>query len=170
MKLKKIDIFQRIPVSAIKGWYKKKQAADRLVISLLLVAAGLTILWIGLWRPVATWQMSEHERYKQARQTLLWITETEQVAREMVKENQEKGGQTPIIQAITSTASNVGIALARIQPESGQVVSVAMEQQDFNTILIWLDSLRNQHNVVIDRLAINGAGDGKVNFQGRLQR
>ena len=170
MKLEKIDIFQRLRVSRISVWYREKQGIDRAVINLLLVTTGLMFLWMGVWRPVTEWQAFEQERYSQAQRTLFWIEEQENKARDIVKRNKEEGEQVPIIQAITSTASTVGIALDRIQPESNQIVSVAMEEQDFNSILIWLDSLGKQHNISIASLTIVADGDGKVNFQGRLRR
>ena len=80
------------------------------------------------------------------------------------------GGQRSLLPTITGTAAAEGLTLSRLQPESNGAVSVVLQAQRFNAMVRWLDGLRENNGVTIQRVSVDAEGQpGYVNAQLRLQ-
>lgn len=164
------NLQQRFEVSAPGRWYAARESGERRVILALTVAVALTILWLGVWKPVSDWRATEHNRYQNAQALLDWMRANEARAREAARSGGPQSGNRSVLPVITRSAEAQGIRLNRLQPESNGVVSVVIQAQPFNEVLQWLQQLQENNDITIQRLSVDAEGtSGLVNAQIRLQ-
>ena len=103
--------------------------------------------FIGLWQPLADYADEQQQRAAQSQTLADWITANRQA---LVQSGQTKPGslqtvrsRAPTIAQITQ-CSSIWYTLSRLQPESDGSVSVAVEQQPFNSLAQWLAGIENE--------------------------
>ena len=158
--------------SSILRWYQGREPNERPIIAALAALVAVSLLWAGLWKPISDWQDLETNRYQNAQTTWDWVQANEGEARKAAR-SQNTGGrsaQRSLLPVITRAANGKQLTLNRLQPEADGGVSVVLQAQSFNTMMIWLQELEQQHNVVVHRVSLDAEGKpGLVNAQLRLQ-
>ena len=163
-----LDVLQ---ASSAGRWWRGKPANDQLVYSALAGAAALTLLWLGLWRPLADWQAEQALRLESAEQLAGWLAANEDRARAAAVTLGQGGGNGAILPLLTQAADAAGIRLSRLQPEDSGSVSVILEQQPFNTVVALLAQLEERQGIAVQRASIDAHHNaGLVNVQLRLRR
>ncbi len=164
------NLQQRFQASGAGRWYAGRDRAEQRIILALTVAVALTVLWLGVWKPVSDWRAMEHNRYQNAQALLDWMRANETRAREVARSGGPQAGNRSVLPTITRSAEAQGIRLNRLQPESNGVVSVVIQAQPFNEVLQWLHQLQENNGITIQRLSVDAEGtSGLVNAQIRLQ-
>jgi len=132
---------------------------------------ALTVLWLGVWKPVSDWRATAHNRYQNAQAEFDWVRANESRARELAGAGGGRGtGPRPLLQIITRSAQTQGVQVNRLQPEGNGAIAVSIQGQPFNELLRWLHSLEENNGVAVLRLAVDADdGPGLVNAQIRLQ-
>lgn len=162
---------ERFAASGVGRWYAGREASEQRVIAGLALAVALTVLWLGVWKPVSDWRTTAHNRYQNAQAELDWVRANESRARALAESGGGRAaGARPLLQIITRSAQTQGIQVNRLQPEGNGAIAVSIQGQPFNELLRWLHSLEENNGVAVQRLAVD-AGDqpGMVNAQIRLQ-
>ncbi|MEQ8484102.1 MAG: type II secretion system protein M [Pseudomonadales bacterium] len=150
-------------------WYAGREPGEQRVIAALALALALTIIWLGIWKPVSDWRATEHNRYQNAQAELDWLRANEARARAVAGSGAGGGGQRALLPVVTRTAEAQGISLNRFQPESSGAISVSVQAQPFNDLLRWLAQLEENNGVSVQRLTVDAEGrPGMVNAQVRL--
>jgi general secretion pathway protein M len=162
---------QQFAASAIGRWYFGREAQERTIIATLSICVAIALLWLLVWKPIGDWSELEDNRYRNAQSLLDWMQANEARARTVAKSQQSGGGgQRSLLPTITGTAAAEGLTLSRLQPESNGAVSVVLQAQQFNAMVRWLDGLRENNGVTIQRVSVDAEGQpGYVNAQLRLQ-
>ena len=156
-------------------WFATKSATDQRILKVLGTLCVALIFYIGLWQPLVDFVGKQQQRAAQSQTLSDWIAANRQALVESAKRNTSSAGQSirggaPTIAQITSSAAQFGVTLSRLQPESDGSVSVAVEQQPFNTLVQWLAGIETEQGYAIDRASIDrGIDDGLVNGQFRFQ-
>jgi general secretion pathway protein M len=152
-----------------QAWYRTKDPRDQRVIQILVAATLLTIIWLGIWKPVSDWRDVQKNRLENARTTLEWMKLNEIRAREVAAAQASEAGDRALLPMITRSAAAAGLALTRVQPEADNAVSITLQNQGFEAVIRWLNQLEQNNGVVVSRVAFDVAGPGRVNAQLRLQ-
>jgi len=161
---------QRLLSSAAGRWYAEREPNEQRVVLALTAAVILTIVWLGIWKPISDWRTLEHNRYQNAQSLLDWMRANEARAREAARSGGPRSGNRSVLPVITRSAEAQGIRLNRLQPESNAVVSVVIQSQPFNEVLSWLHQLQENNGISIQRLSVDAEGTpGLINAQIRLQ-
>lgn len=161
---------ERFAASSAGRWYAGREPSEQRVIAGLAGLIVLTVLWLGVWKPLSDWRAVEHNRYQNAQVQLDWMRANESRARALAAEGTGAGGRRSLLPVITRAAQAQGIQVNRLQPESGGVVSVSIQTQPFNDVLQWLYQLEENNGVTVLRLAADAQSQpGIVNAQIRLQ-
>lgn len=165
------DLQQRFLATGVGRWYQGREPGEQRVILALAILIAVTVLWLGVWKPVADWRETQHNRYQNAQAALDWMRANESRARAVARSAAAgDGAGRSLLPVITRSAQAQGIQVNRLQPEANGVVSVAIQSQPFNDVLRWLHQLQENNGVTVLRLAVD-ADDraGIVNVQVRLQ-
>ena len=164
------NLAQQFPASAVGRWYYGREPSERSIIRVLAVIVAVAIVWLGVWKPVSDWREIADNRYRNAQSTLDWMQANESTARAVAQNRQAAGSRRALLPTITGAAQAHGLTLNRVQPESNGAVSVMVQSQAFNAVLIWLNHLQVENQVVVQRIALDAEDrPGYVNAQVRLQ-
>ena len=164
------NLQQRLSSSGIGRWYHSREPNEQRIVLALTVLVAVTLLWALIWKPISDWNTLERNRYQNAQAELDWVRANEQRARAAASTGNGPTGGRSLLPIITRSAEAQGIRVNRLQPESGGVVSVAIQGQPFNDLLRWLHQLQENNGVTVLRLAVDAEGrPGIVNAQIRFQ-
>jgi len=161
---------RRLRSTGFFRWYQQKGQADRLILILLSAVIAVFFVFMAIWSPVSNWNEAQKIKLSDAKEELRWIKSNTVAAKRLSGQSASNNSRSPILQAITGTASRQKLRLSRVQPESDAAVSVTIERQSFNRIITWLASLGSEQRVGISRITITSEGAGLVNAQIRLER
>lgn len=164
------EMLSRIQQSAFGRWYSGKDARERRILQGLAAASLLTLLWLGVWKPVHDWKSVEQNRLGNAQGAVDWMRTNEARAREVAQSRQGNGeGARALLPLITRSAEGAGLALTRVQPEDGGSVSIILQDQSFNAVVRWLHQIEQNNGVTIERGAFDAtSAPGMINAQIRL--
>lgn len=160
---------QRFQASSAGRWYASREPGEQRIVLALVGVVALSVLWLGVWKPVSDWRAMEHNRYQNAQADLDWVRANESRARTLAGSGESSGGPRSLLPIITRSAEAQGIQVNRLQPEGSGAVSVAVQGQPFNELVRWLHQLEENNGVTVQRLAVDAEGrPGIVNAQIRL--
>ena len=161
---------ERLRGSSVARWLRGRERNEQRVILALGAATLLTVLWLGIWKPVSDWREVEHNRLLNAQTTLDWMRANEAQARERAATRSAESGERSLMPLITRSAEVQGLQLTRLQPEAGGTVNVVLQAQPFNEVIRWLHQLEQNNGITVARVAFDAdANPGFVNAQIRLQ-
>jgi len=163
-------LLDRLRTSPPARWLATRERNEQTIIVALGAVTLVTVLWLGIWKPVSDWREVEHNRFGNAQSTLDWMRANEARAREFAQTGDAQAGGRSLIPLITRSAEVQGLTLTRLQPETNGSVSVVLQAQPFNEVLRWLHQLEQNNGVNVSRVAFDtDANPGYVNAQIRLQ-
>jgi len=165
------NTFAALRSSSVGRWYYGRERSEQLIISAVAALVVVSVLWLGVWKPVSDWQVLEANRHENAQQLLDWMRKNEQAAKQAARAgNQANRGGRALIPVITRAADAHDLRLNRLQPESNGVISVVLQQQSFNQIIKWVAQLNENNGVSIERASFDSQdAPGYVNAQLRLE-
>lgn len=169
------DLFTKVTqtarVSGAGRWYAQKELNEQRIILGLALVIAVSLLWVGIWKPVSDWQTQVTNRQQNAQSLNDWLRANEAVAKQAAASNQGSGsGTRSLTPLVTRAAAAHKITVNRLQPEANGVVSVSVQRQSFNKIIAWVAQLEENNGVSVDRASIDGIdAPGLVNAQLRLR-
>ena len=168
--LDNLNLGERLKTTAPARWLAGRERSEQRIILGLAALTFITVLWLGIWKPVSDWRAVEHNRFSNAQATLDWMRANETRARELARSRSTQSGERSLMPLITRSAEVQGLQLTRLQPEAGGSVSVVLQAQPFNDVVRWLHQLEQNNGITVARVAFDAdANPGFVNAQLRLQ-
>lgn len=168
MRERLLNAWRSSPAAA---WWRGKPAHEQWVYASLGAAAAVVFLWLGLWRPLADWQVQQANREVKARQLFAWVSANEAAARAAASmaDSEAPTDAASIIPLITQAAGDVGVRLNRLQPESSGSVSLLLQEQRFDQVVSLIARLQESGGVAVERASIDADQRlGHVDAQLRL--
>jgi general secretion pathway protein M len=163
------SLISRWRQSSAGRWYAGREPGEQKVVALLTAVTVLTVLWLGIWQPVAQWRAEADNRYQNAQATMGWLTANESRLRGVVSQGGNTANRSRL-RLITQAANARGLKLNRVQPEGDGSVSVVLQDQSFNDVLAFTAALAENNGIAVSRASIDGSGTpGRVNAQIRFQ-
>lgn len=154
--------------SAAGRWYFGRERHEQQIIAGVGALVLISVIWVGIWKPVSDWQTLEANRQQNAQQLLDWMRANEKQALASGQNNANKGSRA-LIPVITKAAVAHELKLNRLQPESNGIISVILQKQSFNQIVQWVSQLDENNGVSVNRASFDSQDDpGYVNAQLRL--
>jgi len=151
--------------SSAGRWYAALDSRDTTIVQLVAGSLILLVLIVFIWMPVSGWSNSEVQRYRKSLALHEWIQSNEQRARQISGLNPAaQGNGESLLALISRSTKSSAITLLRFQEEGSGGVSVVLQEQVFNDIIVWLDKLEKQNRIQIKQLSIDAhPSPGKVN-------
>lgn len=138
----------------LQGWWHGISTREQ-----RLVGVGGSILLLGLcywviWQPIAN-RIAERERQViNQQQTLAWLKEKGQEVLAMQGSSGRQIDTSGTLEGVVNrTAFNQKIKIARLQPQ-GQELQVWIDTVPFDTLLLWLAALSDQHGVQVQIIEV----------------
>ncbi len=149
-------------------WFQQFSQREQLYLLLCAAAVTLYLLFVVVWRPVASMRddmASQNERVAQS------LVRVQAMVSELHALRTAGGGERDVNlnQVINTSTSKHSIAPTRIQPSSRGDTQVRFEDVKLENLLRWLYQLEYLDDLAIRELSINqGERGGLVNASVRL--
>lgn len=153
---------------SIQNWWRQISGREQKLVIACTILLLLGGLYWGLIQPVAQRAEAAQMRIQSEKQLLSWVKDK---ADEIVSLRGQSGqtvSNTPLNQAISSTARRFNIELIRVQPR-GEELQVWITPLPFNRFAEWMTFLQENHGISATFLDIDkGTQEGVVEIK-RLQ-
>lgn len=157
--------------SGMVRWYQSQSARERLALNLLGGFLLAALFYLAVWQPIHDWQMASERAFARQHALLEWMHANEEAARRAGGARQSSRGTGSLLGLVASTARSHDITLSRYQPEGDDGVSVTLNEESFDAIIVWLDELNRSQGVSVRRLTVNRRNDpGRITAQLLLAR
>ncbi|MDA8621229.1 type II secretion system protein M [Psychrosphaera sp.] len=135
--------------------YQSKTESEQKLILILGICISLFVV-ISVYSSVANGLSETSKKLIQQQELNAWANQ--QIA--LIKRSGSNTGSVgsnngSITQLINSTARRNGVTLARLQPQTADIVKVGLEDINFNQLTKWLADLRNQHGIYVSNLDLS---------------
>lgn len=156
---------RELQASGAGRWYAGLESKEKNIVTLLGFLGAVLLVLYCVWIPVSNWSESEVNRYQNALALQDWIKTNESKARKLSATSQASGaGKGSLLAIISRSAKSSAITLLRFQEEGAGGVSVVLQDQIFNDVIIWLESLEKKSSIEIRQLSIDAyTAPGKIN-------
>jgi len=134
--------------------YQSKTESEQKLILILGVCFSLFIL-ISLYSSVANGLSETSNKLIQQQELNTWAEQQIALIKRSGKTSSASGSNSSMAQVINTTARRNGITLARLQPQTADLVKVGLEDMNFNQLTKWLADLRNQHGIYVSNLDLS---------------
>lgn len=148
-------------------WWQTMAPRERLLIA---IAAGLTVLivaWQFVFVPTMNARAEARAGLDDADRVLSQIQENYVLKRAQgaVNASNVSGGSSNIEEfksAVTGSAGDIGLAIARLQGNDTTSVRLIFENSDPRLIFLWLEDIHAKHSAQVTRFNMEQAGNGLV--------
>ncbi len=148
-------------------WWQTMAPRERLLIA---IAAGLTVLivaWQFVFVPTMNARAEARAGLDDADRVLSQIQENYVLKRAQgaVNASNVSGGSGNIEEfksAVTGSAGDIGLAIARLQGNDTTSVRLIFENSDPRLIFLWLEDIHAKHSAQVTRFNMEQAGNGLV--------
>lgn len=154
--------------SSAGRWYYGREPQEQRIVAALAAALALTLVWLGLWKPIQDWKLESQNRHENAVANLEWLKLNESRLKTLPGPGEDAGKN--LLRTITESARDGGLKLSRIQPDGEGGINVVLQDQPFNAVLALLSQLAENNAVVVTRASIDESGNpGRINAQVRFE-
>ena len=142
-------------------WNDRSQREQRMLMGLGALTALLLVFQLGV-KPLTDWRARSEQRAEQARDGYEMVALAAAQGAAAVSAPQS---QAPLRQALTASASAIGIDLVRIGAEANGQIEVQPEDVDGERLFQWLANLQSQYGVTVAFADIRRGDGGLVKAQ-----
>lgn len=127
----------------------------------LILGGGLTALLLGylmLWQPLMTAVAKERRTLTSQESTLAWMElaalDAQVLRKSLRSQTAASGGSLLGIIEKTGDAHGIRGYIQRIEPTGDREAQIWMDQVAFDRLIQWLETLQNNHGVVVKTLSV----------------
>lgn len=151
----------------MRGWWAGLVDRERVLIAVAALLTGLVVLWQFVFVPTVNGQAEARANLEESDRTLSRIQEDymRQRARGAAAPTNARptsGSIEDFKAAVTGSASDIGLAIARLQGDNTTSVRLVFENADPRLIFLWLEDVQAKHSGQVTRFTMEQAGGGLV--------
>ncbi len=145
------------------GWWNELSSRERTLLTVLgALIAGFAVLQFA-WAPLTNWRDSENTRAEQARDGFELVATA--AAQGRVNIATAPNSQVPLRQALTQSASNMGIDLVRVGAAVNGQIEIQPADISGDALFQWISTLQSDYGVNVAFADISRNDDGLVKAQ-----
>lgn len=149
------------------AWWRNMAPRERLLIAIAGALTAIVIGWQFILMPSLSARAEASARLADADRALARIQESYILKRAMgaAAPTDARPGPANIDAfkaSITASASDMGIAIARLQGNDSNTVRLIFEDADPRLIFVWLEDIQAKYSGEVTRLNMEQAGNGLV--------
>jgi general secretion pathway protein M len=149
----------------VRDWVDALSPRERNLVYGAGALLALALVYLLLVLPFQTSGKRLNARVQQKSSDLAWMQAQAPAAMQAAGAAQGAGSGESLVVLVDRTARDAGLgaALRDQSPDGNSGLRVRLEGASFDTLVVWLASLQQQHGVTIEVANIDAAGPGLVN-------
>ncbi len=142
-------------------WHQSLPQRDQLLVNTASIFIAITLFYLIVWEPIYQGLEQQQQQYKSQQSIVSWMRE----AAAEVKTLKRSGAKTvtssnqPVSLLIEQSAKISGLkdSLGKLESSGKEGARVKLDTASFNQMLIWLNTLEQQHGISITSANIERA-------------
>jgi general secretion pathway protein M len=149
----------------VRDWIDGLSPRERNLVYGAGALLSLALLYLVLVLPFQAGGKKLSGRVQQKSSDLAWMQAQAPAAMQAAGVAQASGNGESLVVLVDRTARDAGLgaALRDQSPDGNSGLRLRLEGASFDTLVVWLASLQQQHGVTIETANIDAAGPGLVN-------
>lgn len=148
-------------------WWQTMAPRERLLIGVAAALTALIVAWQFILVPTMNARAEARANLDDADRVLSQIQENYVLKRAQGAVNASNvrggsGGIEAFKSAVTGSAGDIGLAIARLQGNDTASVRLIFENSDPRLIFLWLEDIHAKHSAQVTRFNMEQAGNGLV--------
>jgi general secretion pathway protein M len=145
--------------------YQQLTDREKLLVSVSVVVVVIAILYYGLWSPMNRSLEASRAAVESQKADLAWIQRNANKAIQLRSgSNVAVNFRGSLTQAVNQTASQMRIAISRMQPQ-GEELKVWVDEAPFNDVLSWLGNMESKGIKIINLDVVQADAPGLVKIR-----
>ncbi|MEM7328909.1 MAG: type II secretion system protein GspM [Pseudomonadota bacterium] len=148
-------------------WWQNMAPRERLLIGIAVILTVLIIAWQFVFVPTMNARAEARANLDEADRVLSQIQENYVLKRAQGAANANNaritsGNIEDFKAAVTGSAGDIGLAIARLQGNDTSSVRLVFENSDPRLVFLWLEDIQAKHSAQVTRFNMEQAGNGLV--------
>lgn len=136
------------------AWWRERSVREQRLLLVMLALLAVTILWLGIYRPLQLGLSSARERHQEA---VIRLGEV-RAQTEALRGSRAAGPSGALADLVTRSAAEAGFANATVAPQGDRRLSVSIPSARPGPVLSWIAGLEAQ-GVIVERLQARANSD-----------
>lgn len=150
-------------VTQLKGYvetgqrrYNSLSDSERLIANAVTLVVALALIFLLVIAPAQRSVNAAEAKLVGQQGLLQWMQENEGLAREASRGgSRSPRSNQPLQTIVTATAPRLGVAIKRLEPESGNRLRIWVEKVPFDNTMTWLNQLEERHGVTVNNISVD---------------
>lgn len=153
----------------LSAWYHGLQARERMLVAGTAVIVLVTLFYISTWEPLHTGLAEQQQQQFANQKSLAWMQQASAEAKALKaagNRTRKSSGNQAITLVLEQTSKNSAIKnnLSKLESSGKDGARVTLDGASFDQMLIWLNTLQQNHGIVVSSASIDRAdASGTVN-------
>ncbi|MDH5711271.1 MAG: type II secretion system protein M [Gammaproteobacteria bacterium] len=151
----------------IQLWLNALPPRDRQLLFAIIGMLAVTLFYLVIWEPVTQGYEQERQNFKSQRDIYAWMQSAASEVQVLKRSgNVKTRSNHPITLILENTAKNSGLTqqINKIESSGKEGARVKIDSITFDQLLVWLNTLEQQHGVTITTATIErNEQSGSVN-------
>jgi general secretion pathway protein M len=154
---------------ALRAWFENRPPHERAILVGVGVAVLLSVLWLGVMRPLQSGSAVLRESVAAKQRLLANLSQID--GQDTATGGGASGQDQTLDRLLRNTASEHGVELTRTRPDGPNGLQVTFGNVPFDTLVGWLVALEAQNSISVETASFTGTRQpGIVNGQLLLRR
>ncbi|NQY27212.1 MAG: type II secretion system protein M [Piscirickettsiaceae bacterium] len=157
--------------SSVQQWWQTLVIREKQMVAALAVVIIFLLFQVMIIGPLYQGRENATHSLDKQVELLQWMQDKTLLAKQLQQQNPlpKMIGAQSISQRINSTAKRAKIDISRFQTAGSDNVQVWLEQVEFSTLLLWLETMQKKHGVQVESIAISETSkSGRVSVRATL--
>lgn len=146
-------------------WWRARSLREQRLLLVMFALLAVTILWLGIYRPLQGALSAARERHQQA---VVMLGEARAQAAALRQSSAAEAlPPGPLAPVVTQAANEAGFANAAVAPQGDRRVSISIPSARPTAVLGWIATLETR-GIVVERLTARANSDPTVTVDATL--
>jgi general secretion pathway protein M len=136
------------------GWWRDRSVREQRMLLVMVALLAVTILWLGIYRPLQLGLSNARERHQAA---VVRLGEVRAQA-DALRGRRAAAPAGPLAELVTRAAADAGFANATVAPQGDRRVSVSIPSARPGPVMGWIAGLEAQ-GVIVERFSARTNAD-----------
>lgn len=144
-------------MTALRDWWRGRSLREQRLLLVMVALLAVTILWLGIYRPVQDWRAAARERHADAVIARAAV-QAQAAALKRLGARRPPANAGPLAPIVTAAAQEAGFAAATVAPQGDRRASIAIPAARPAALLGWLADLEAR-GIVVEQMSARANSD-----------
>ncbi len=153
----------------MKTWFMQLNQREQLSVTVMVVAVVLCLLYLFLWKPLATQRAALALQNTATAESLGRVDAMASEYKQLRKSGAKASSNRNLTTLINQSTAQSSLSVSRLQPNAKGEIQVRLENAAFDKLLSWLHRVEFREGLLVREVSVTQTGNaGRVNATVRI--